>query len=617
MVQEDIKLSTLEVILKGFRVIEHRDRIKAVYVVIINCILGIADIFGVILIGLMGSIAVGGFSSKKPGNRTQSLLDLIGLGSERLSVQVTVLGLFGSFILLVKSFMSLYLSRRVMFFLSRRSAVISQKLIANLFNQDISKLRERTILESVYALTTGVQSVTANILGAVLILLSDVFLILAFSVSLFIVDTLVAISSLVLFSLVGLFLYLFMHKRAQSLGEKATNLEISGSEKIMEVVMCYRELLVRNRRSYYAKEIGQMRFSIAEAAARVRLMSLLSKYVMEITLVLGGLIVGAVQFLTQPPIRATAVVAIFLVSSTRIGPAVLRVQTGFMTIKNNIGIAGPTLKLIDEYLVGENVKVQEIPENSNDELSTEYQNFIPKVTMKNVDFTYPHAKKTTVSSVDLIIEPGEFVGIAGPSGSGKSTIVDLMLGILNPSGGLIQLGGMSPTDIYLKWPGAVAYVPQNTNLINGSLKKNICLGFDPDSIADEIVEELLKSVKLDEFLLAPDGIHTSVGEQGNRLSGGQKQRLGLARALLTRPKLLILDEATSSLDAETENQISEFLLSKKGELTMVVVAHRLSTIMQADRIVYFSNGEVRGVGTFNDLRSEVQEFNLQANAMGL
>jgi len=495
--------------------------------------------------------------------------------------------------------------------------VISQRLITSLFSQDISKLRERTIQETIFALTRGVQALTSSILAAALMLVADIFLILAFSISLFVVDTLVAFSSLVLFSFVGLFLYFLMHKRAQFLGEKATKLEIAGNQRISEVVMCYRELLVRNRRSYYSREIGSMRFEIAEASARVGLMGLLSKYVMEITLVVGGLMVGAVQFLTQPPMRATAVIAIFLVSSTRIGPAILRVQTGFMTIKNNIGIARPTLALIQDYLAAE---VAETESHEIDTMASNFDNhmgFIPKVLMRDIFFRYPESVHETLREVNLEINSGEFIGIAGSSGSGKSTLVDLMLGIHKPTSGSVEISQVSSLEAFSKWPGAVAYVPQSTNLIDGSIKRNICLGYDEESIPDHVVENLLRVVRLEEFLISNEGVHTMIGEQGNKISGGQRQRLGLARALLTKPNLLILDEATSSLDAETEQQISEFLLSMKGNMTMVVVAHRLSTIMKADRIVYVADGRILGVGEFDLLRSKIPEFDLQAVAMGL
>lgn len=614
--QETI-LSVREIVRKGFHVLSYADKVKSVYVVIIHCFLGLADVFGVLVIGVMGSLAISGISSKAPGDRTQVLLTTLGLDGRELSVQVAILGLIGSLILLSKSLVSLFLSRKTMFFLSRRSALISQRLINSLFRQDISKLRERTIQETIFALTRGVQAVTTNILGATLMLIADLFLIIAFSISLFVVDTLVAISSLTLFACVGFSLYFLMHKRAQDLGDQATKLEILGNSRISEVVMCYRELLVRNRRFYYAKQIGSMRFEIAEAGARVSLMSLLSKYIMEITLVVGGLIVGALQFTTQPPMRATAVIAIFLVSSTRIGPAVLRVQTGLMTIKNNIGIARPTINLIEDYLANE------IPTTTDNEITEispsrgNYEGFKPEVILKGVSFTYPSNKGATIEGVDLRIHPGEFFGIAGPSGSGKSTIVDLMLGIHKPSKGFVQISGIDPLDAYIKWPGAVAYVPQSTNLIDGSIKKNICFGYDEDLVPDSLVESILMSVKLDEFLLTSDGVHMQIGEYGNRLSGGQRQRLGLARALLTNPGLLILDEATSSLDAETEKQITDFLLSMRGQMTMVVVAHRLSTIMTADKIAYISDGCLIGVGEFDELKESIPEFNSQALAMGL
>jgi len=243
--------------------------------------------------------------------------------------------------------------------------------------------------------------------------------------------------------------------------------------------------------------------------------------------------------------------------------------------------------------------------------------FVPEVVAQRVDFSYPGKSKKVFENLNLKVQSGEFLGIVGPSGSGKTTLVDLLLGVVNPNQGSIQISGVSTSKAREVWPGAIAYVPQESSMINGTMKDNVCLGYDASEVPDSYVEELLNSVELGEFVNGLNGINTSVGERGSNLSGGQKQRVGLARALFTNPKLLVLDEATSALDATIEKKLTDFLNSIKGNLTLIVVAHRLSTVRNADRIVYIDKGEIRGEGKFEELRANLPEFDIQAKAMGL
>jgi ATP-binding cassette, subfamily B, bacterial PglK len=608
--------STFSVLSRSLLILSSADRRKVFYVVAIYAFLGILDIAAVFVLGLVGSLSVSGVSSNKPGDRVGAVLDLLGIAEKTLQTQVAVLGLLGAGVLIFKSIASLYLSKKSLFFLSRRSAKISRTLVVRLLGQEILKVRSRTVQETIFALTGGVQAVTVSILGSALLLAADIFLIVAFSISLFIVDTLVALSSLLLFTTLGILLYTYMHRRAENLGESATVLEIRSNDKISEVVSCYRELLVKNRRNFYAQEIGNMRLAIAEAGANLGVMRILSKYIMEITMVVGGLAIGATQFITQPATRAVAVISIFLISSARIAPAILRVQTGLMTIRTNIGVAKPTLDLIEEHLestLSPEVDVQPY-EGKN---SFVHKEFSPSIIASGVNFTYPGSEKKVLNNLNLEIRPGEFIGVVGPSGSGKTTLVDLLLGIIHANEGSVKISGDVPSKVIETWPGAIAYVPQETSIINGTIKENVCLGYSAHEVPDSDVEELLKAVELNEFLMTTKGINSSVGERGSKLSGGQKQRIGLARALFTRPKLLVLDEATSALDSTTEKRLTEYLTSLKGSLTMVVIAHRLSTVKDADRVIYISNGEIQGEGSFEELRTRIPEFDNQAKAMGL
>jgi ABC-type multidrug transport system fused ATPase/permease subunit len=359
-----------------------------------------------------------------------------------------------------------------------------------------------------------------------------------------------------------------------------------------------------------------MRLSIAEAGANLGVMNLLSKYIMEITMVVGGLAIGAAQFIEQPATRAVAVISIFLISSARIAPAILRVQTGLITIKSSIGTARPTLDLIEEYLNESTIQMEPVEEYMGDE-QFRHIGFSPKIKASNISFVYPNRKIKAICNVNLDVGEGKFVGIVGPSGSGKTTLVDILLGIIQPELGSIEISELKPTEAVRHWPGAIAYVPQETSIINGTIKENICLGYSASDVPDDIIISLLKRVQLEDLISLPEGIHSSTGERGSKLSGGQKQRLGLARALFTNPKLLVLDEATSALDSNTEKIVTSYLTSLKGSLTMVVIAHRLSTVKDADRIVYLKEGKILGEGTFEELRSSIPEFDSQALAMGL
>ena len=208
--------------------------------------------------------------------------------------------------------------------------------------------------------------------------------------------------------------------------------------------------------------------------------------------------------------------------------------------------------------------------------------------------------------------------LSGPTGSGKTTLVDLLIGVLQPHSGSVLISGSTPLDSISKWPGAISYVPQTVSLVEGTIRENICMGFSTNQISEQDVLNAIDGASLREFITnAPAGLDTQVGEIGSKISGGERQRIGIARALLTNPKLLILDEATSSLDGETEAEIAAAIQSIKGDVTVVMIAHRLSTVRNADFVLYLENGRVMSLGTFEEVRAAIPNFDTQAKLMGL
>jgi ABC-type multidrug transport system fused ATPase/permease subunit len=451
-----------------------------------------------------------------------------------------------------------------------------------------------------------------GILNTTILMISDTSLLVILAVGLFIVDPVVALSTSVVFSSVAYLLYKLLQVRATKLGEVQREKSIESSEKIIEVLNSYREIVVRNRRSFYSRELGKLRYELADVNAERVFMPNISKYVIEITVVIGSLAIAALQFAVNDAAHAVAVLSVFIAASTRISPAILRLQQGAITVKSNLGSAVPTLELIEE------LEDFESRSETVDKLDFEHKDFTGAIQLKNVTLTYPDNETPAIKAISLNVNQGEVVSFVGPSGAGKTTVIDVILGVLDPDSGSVEIQGTAPLDAIRRWPGAIGYVPQDVMISNGTIRQNVCLGYSPDEAPDESIWSALEVAQLSEFVRSlPQGLDTAVGDRGTKLSGGQRQRLGIARAMFTKPKLLVLDEATSALDGITEASIAESVHGLKGGVTVVMIAHRLSTVKESDVIHYLSDGTLVMSGTFEELRSAIPEFDTQAQLMGL
>jgi ABC-type multidrug transport system fused ATPase/permease subunit len=600
------------VVVTCFNVFGKRDKIKILFVLVVQVLLSILDLIGVALVGVVGALAVRGVSSQKPGDRVSELLNFFSLSEFTYQKQIVIIGLFSALFLISRTLLSAYFTYRSLIFLSKKSAQLTSDLLNKLLAQPILKIKQKTSAETLYALTDGVRTVTLEILGSIIILISDISLLLVMAIGLLYVDTVIALTTFIIFGSISYLLYRLMHLRAIGHGKNVSEMSIKSNEKILEILNSYREAFVRNRRFHYSREIEKIRSKFYISNAEIQFLPSLSKYIIEASVVLGAISIGFVQFSTQDSSRAIANLLIFMAAGSRIAPALLRVQQSAVALNVAQGRAKPALSLISDLKNSQYL----LPET--DVRSFNHKDFSPEVVIDNISFKYPGSDSYAINNINLVIKPGTTTAIVGTSGAGKTTLVDILLGVLSPTSGSVSISGFKPSDAITKWSGAIGYVPQQTFILNGTIADNIKMGFQSISNETDQAKVALSLSHLSDFVYSlPNGINESVGDGGARLSGGQKQRLGIARALFTSPLLLVLDEATSSLDGVTEADISNSIKELKGSVTVILIAHRLSTVRSVDKVVFLDKGEIVAEGSFDEVRKKSPDFDRQASLMGL
>ena len=599
-------------LVKCIKVLPISDRRKLFLIVVLQSAFNILDLFAVAAIGVIGALTIRGVSAQTPGDRVSSVLRFLGLENRDLQQQVFVLALLAMILFVTRTAISVFSTKKTLHFLSNRSAQLTSTLFSKALNQPYIKLQAKSEQSTLYGLTNGVSIIAIGILGAFATLISDLTLLIILFAGMILVDPITALASFVFFGTLGLILYLFLHKRARELGQRDYELTVSSNQLILEALGVYREIFVLNRRASYVSSLERIRFQLSKTTSEISFIPYVSKYILESAVIVGGVIIAGIQFAMNDASRAIATLAIFLAAGTRIGPAVLRVQQGAIQIRGNIAVVTPTLQLIEEFEKYEPIS-RDFTTDSKSKLE-----FNPSVQLRNCSFKYPGASRNAIDNISLEISQGEYVVLVGASGSGKSTLVDLILGILQPMQGTVTVSSESPDSAIDLWPGAIAYVPQNVMLVNGTIKENILLGLDQDAVDEEKIFAAIKTAQLEEFIdTLPRGLDSHVGDRGAKLSGGQRQRIGIARAILTEPQLLVLDEATSSLDGSTEASITESISSLNGKATVIVIAHRLSSVKHAEKVVFLREGSIAEVGSFDEVRAKVPEFESQIKKMEL
>ena len=598
-------------IIRSMRAFSSKGNYRLFFIIVWNTFLGFLDLIAIVLIGILATLALNGNSSKQ-AEQLRQILGFIGGRDWEFSKLISIIALTTAVLFFVKTLLSIVFTRRILHYLSLKAASLSSALVAILLTKPITSLQTRSSHETLYLVTRGVELVALQILATFFVLISDAFLVLTIFILIFAVDPVTSVLALLVFGITSYILNLLLHSKASILGQRNALLNVKSNEVIMEVFQSYRELVVGNRRPFYVEKISQIRKNLAFTSAEMNFMPYISKYALEFTVILSAIVISGSQFLMNGSSSAIQTLAVFLGAGTRLAPAILRIQQSVLQIKSSETMAILTLDLFDD--LGPEVS----PVEKVSQMSFSHTGFVPKIELNNITYTYPSKTTPSLQAISLKIEAGQHVAIVGPSGAGKSTLVDVLLGVVAPDSGSVKISEVEPLEAFSRWPGATSYVPQNIFISSGTIKENLALGYDPQGIPIDEYMRAMDSAALSTYLSSLNlGLDTEVGELGAKMSGGQKQRLGIARALITNPLLLVLDEATSSLDAESEDAISSAVTKLGDKVTTITIAHRLSTVINADQVIYMSEGKVLFIGSFQAVREAVPDFDSQAKMLGL
>jgi len=594
-----------------FCLITKADKLKIFFLFIIQVLLVFLDIFGVLLLGLLAYVATSGQDLSKNSGFVSEILRTSGLLKLPYSNLVIAIGVVAVIILGLKTFFSLIVLRRMSAFLSIRSSKVTGFLIKKYLSAPLLFMQQRSFQTSISILNYGIPKLFFEVIFRIIIMFGDLVLFVFMLGTLFLVNRFIAVSTLAIFGAVGVALFFLMRVLSTNKAKIKWELEVRSNQDVFQVLSLFRENFVKNRLDFFSREIGKTRLEHANSAAVLNFLPYVSKYLFEMAVVVSTLFVAILQFCFGNKEETAIILGLFVGAASRLAPASLRLQQGAVELNANFAAIEPTLELIRE------LDQFDLMSSATDDLDFLHRGFDPRIVLQNVSFTYPGATDPTLRDISINLEAGKTYAIVGKSGAGKSTLIDLILGLLNPDSGKVEISGLPPRDSIQKWSGAIGYVPQEVVMINGTICENISLGYPVNENTMHLAEKAAKVAQLDVLISQlPLGINSPVGDRGSKVSGGQRQRLGIARAMYTEPKLLVLDEATSSLDGQTEENVAASILQGTN-MTVLTIAHRVSTIVKADAVIYLDGGSVRTMGTFEEVRQLVPDFENQISLMGV
>ena len=465
---------------------------------------------------------------------------------------------------------------------------LQRKISTGLLNAYMNKPYSFHLNKNISVLQRSIQEDTEQFTQCIIHLMemiAEVFVCVAIAIYLFDVSKSIMVIIAVLLGICMLGFYKISKKYSVKWGRQGQEYRAYTFQWMNQSLGGIKELKVLNREESFVEEYDSFYAKYVRVLRLSRLMGVVPKYIIEMVSMTGLLLAVIIKIFwgQKDLIEFVPQLAVFAVAAFRLLPSVGRINEHLSTVL----YAKPSVELIYNDL-----KEIEKPEIKSDTVDESWH-FKDKLEAKKVTYAYPGSSENVIKDADFVIKRGTTVAFVGASGAGKTTMVDIILGLFIPQKGKILADGMNIFKNLRTWQKEIGYIPQSIYLSDDTIERNVAFGVRKEDIDEEAVLRAVKQAQLFEFIdTLPDGLQTYVGDRGVRLSGGQRQRIGIARALYHNPQILVLDEATSALDNDTEKAVMDAIDRLKGEKTIIVIAHRLSTVKDADAFFEVKDGKV-------------------------
>lgn len=514
--------------------------------------------------------------------------DAFNMKDERQFFLTLVLGLI--FVYLVKNAYLLWINYVQYTFIYNNQLKLSGRLIDCYLKKPYTYHLDKNSAEMVRNVMLDSERLFQMLLS-VFLMLSEFLISALLCIYLFTVDWFITLSVAVILGIfTGLYLLLFKNK-AREYGRENQTYDGKMHQSINQALGAVKDIKILHREKYFVEAFSRYGKKKMKAVRNNNVLGQAPKYVIE-TVCIGAVLLVLVYKIFRGEDLSSMItqLAAFAIAAFKLLPSVSKINN----FANLIIFLKPSVDLIYRDIKDtEDMKSFELSDASD---VVDGIDEAKEIKVNDLSYRYPHTDRDVLNGINLKIPLGYAVGMVGPSGSGKSTLADIILGILTPTSGSVCYGNMNVHEHPLKWSEKLAYIPQSIYLADETIRNNVAFGIDDDRIDEDRVWAALEEAQLKDFVKElPEGLETMVGERGVRLSGGQRQRIGIARALYDDPEILVLDEATSALDNETETAVMEAIDSLMGRKTLIIIAHRVTTLRNCQMIFKVENGSVREV----------------------
>jgi ABC-type bacteriocin/lantibiotic exporter with double-glycine peptidase domain len=567
-----------------FSTLSKKEKFHYSLYILFQFINSLLDTSAILLSGLLVSLGYSFSTGVPPSGVSKSILDLPFFRGHDFKFVIATIGVTIVILLGIRTVFSLFVTFRSYNYLASLSASNSSRFMTQIFSSGYSWVKRKSSQELAFLTTQGVENIYVGTLGQYMIYVTDLLFVMLVAFVLLLINPILMFVSMSIFIILGGISHRYSSRRVSSYSEQFSRNTILGNTKVNRLSRLYRESIVSGSQVNLIRDFYEFKKEASANFAKLSWIQIVPKYSVEVVIVIGTFAVTLTSAATMGFSEAMATMTIFLAATSRLAPAALRIQQSLTGINSYIAQSSETLIAMSEVS-----KIEERDQELQSMKYLEKSDLPPDIEFKDVFFRYDGEPEFILQNINFFIESGDSVAIVGESGVGKSTLCDLILGMLIPNSGIVEIGGSNPRVFEKMNPGKVSFLSQETFLFPGTIRQNVALGKDESEVEDTKIWEALRGAHAADFVELLGGeLDFTIDGLTNGLSGGQAQRIGIARALYSNPTLLILDEPTSALDLETERAFVETLSMLKGLATIVVIAHRPETLKTVNKVISLS-----------------------------